>query len=1012
MIPLPQLFTKAPLLTLLILLVAGAGLQAQCPVNASFTHPQSYICQGTNLTFTNTTTGGAIGQAWYENVTLFSTQPSPSRTFNIPGPYIISLVATNGSCADTAQSAILVSPTLTGSLSPTNPTCFGGTNGSVNLTPGGGTPNICINNNRSISDYTAANTVCGAGYGGGITIEAWVKPRSTWTSGDGLFVAFNQSGGSGNRFFVGYNPGFQQFVYFDDNLGNQFYNGTQVRGAWYHIAVTITSGNVVSMYLNGTLNRTVNTNAGWIPQAGDQFSIGQEWDFSVLSQHFDGWIDEVRVWNAVLSPSTILNNRNSCMGINSTHPNWGNIVAYYSMNEGSGTYIFDRSGKNNHGQRVNGSVYGTPAETNWGCFSAGTGYGYNWSTGATTEDISGLSAGSYTVTLTDGAGVCNFVQSTSLTNPAQVVVSINPPGPVSLCAGSSTSLTASGANTYSWSPGTGLSGTTGPSVTASPSSTITYTCVGTNVSGCTGQSTVQVVVNPLPTATITGNNTICAGQSTTLTGGGGTGYAWSNGPTTAANTVSPTGTTSYTVTVTDANSCTDTESMTVTVNPLPTVSFTGMDTICTGDTTTLTASGGTGYVWNNGPTTATNTVFPSVTTSYSVTVTDANSCQNADTITVVVHALPMLSFAGADTICDGDTTQITVSGASTYLWGHGPTTASVSLSPLATTYYDVLGTDVNGCEASDSVEVVVNPTPTVTIMGADSICAGDSAQLTGSGASTYLWSTSATTAAITVGPTVTTTYTLTGTNASGCSGDAQHTVTVNPLPVVTITGQDSICEGDTITLVASGGGSYLWTTSATTASITVVPPSSTSYGVTVTDGNGCEGSASHSVVVNALPTTPVITQNGNVLSTGTGYASYQWYFNGSAIPGATSSTYTASLNGDYTVVVTNAEGCTAVSAVLPVVIIAVNPAGLVSFGVRVYPNPNAGLFTVQLDLERDRNVTLRIFDLAGKQVWGHGGDLPYGEWKHTLHLGDLPKGTYLLDVTSEGQRVAQRVVIQ
>lgn len=1064
--------------------VAAASLQAQCPVNAAFNHAPAYICQGTTLTFNNTTTGGAIAQQWFENITPFSTQLSPTRTFNTPGGFVISLLATNGSCQDTAQSAVWVSPTMTASAVGTNPTCFNGTNGSVNLTPGGGTPNISLNNNRAISDYTAANTVSAAGYTGGITLEAWVKPRSTWTTGDGLFFAFNQTTGTSNRFFVGYNAGLQQFVYFDDNLGNQFFNGIQPRNNWYHIAVTITSGNVVSLYLNGVLNRTVTTNAGWIPQTGDRFNMGQEWDFGVLSQHFDGWIDEARVWNAVLSGPTILSNRNSCVGINSSHPNWGNIVAYYSFNEGSGTYLFDRSGKNNHGQRVNGTTYGTPAETNWGCFSDGTGYGYAWSTGATTQDISGVGAGTYTVTVMDGAGAgCPATASATLTNPAQVVVSITPPGPIQICAGGSTPLAASGANTYAWSPGTGLSATTGANVTANPGSTITYTCIGTNSVGCTGQNTVQVVVNPNPTATISGTTTICLGQSTTLTAGGGTsylwsngpttapntvspaltttytvtatnsfgctdtevstvtvnplptvsmsgdtviclgdttiltagggtGYSWNNGPTTAANTVIPSTTTSYTVTVTDANTCSNSRAVTVTVNPLPTVTITGVDTICIGDTTTLTASGGTGYAWTNGPTTAANTVSPTTTTSYTVTVTDANTCRNTASQSVTVNPLPVLSFTGQDTVCNGDTTQITVSGGSSYVWSHGPLTALVGLSPSTTTYYSVAATDSNGCSNTDSVQIFVNALPAVTITGNDSICLGDSTQLTGGGASTYTWSTGSTNATISVGPPTTTTYTLTGIDGNGCSNTASLDVVVNALPTPSITGDTVICAGDSATLTASGGATYFWDIFAAGPSITVSPANSTVYSVTATDANGCEGTASQLVTVNALPTVPTITQSGNTMSVPSGYATYQWFFNGNPVSGATTNTYVGTASGNVYVVVSNAAGCDAQSATLPFIYVAVTPMGILDFAVAIYPNPNNGRFTVSMELERDREVGLRVFDLAGHQVWSAENALLSGEWKQVIDLSNLSRGTYMLEIASEGQRAAQRIVVQ
>ncbi|MBL0101364.1 MAG: hypothetical protein IPP49_16100 [Saprospiraceae bacterium] len=283
-----------------------------------------------------------------------------------------------------------------------------------------------------------------------------------------------------------------------------------------------------------------------------------------------------------------------------------------------------------------------------------------------------------------------------------------------------------------------------------------------------------VTVNPLPTPAITGNTVICNGASTTLTASGGTTYVWSNGSTTSVITVSPASTTTYNVTVTDANGCQASTSVTVTVNPLPTPAITGNTVICNGASTTgpppgtLTASGGTTYVWSNGATTSAITVSPTSTTTYNVTVTDANGCQASTSVTVTVNPLPTPAITGNIVICHRRGTTLTTSGGTTYVWSNGATTSVITVSPASTTTYNVTVTDANGCQASTSVTVTVNPLPTPAITGNTVICNGASTTLTASGGTTYVWSNGSTTSAITISPTSTTTYNVTVSDANGC----------------------------------------------------------------------------------------------------------------------------------------------------------------------------------------------------------------------------------------------------
>ncbi|TAJ67572.1 MAG: HYR domain-containing protein, partial [Chitinophagaceae bacterium] len=266
--------------------------------------------------------------------------------------------------------------------------------------------------------------------------------------------------------------------------------------------------------------------------------------------------------------------------------------------------------------------------------------------------------------------------------------------------------------TVTWSPSTGLNTTTGAIAIANPTTTTTYTATATDAStGCVATATQVVTVNPLPVAAINGTNTICTGQSTTLTASGGATYVWGNGETTASITVSPASTTTYTVTVTNASGCQSSASYTVTVNALPTVSVAGTNTICAGQATTITASGGGGYLWSNNATTAAITVSPVTTTTYTVTVTSAAGCVASGTRTVTVNALPTVTAsASAAIVCNGSSVTLTGGGASTYTWTGGVTNG-VSFVPSVTSNYTVTGTDVNGCKNTATQTITVGSAP-------------------------------------------------------------------------------------------------------------------------------------------------------------------------------------------------------------------------------------------------------------------------------------------------------------
>lgn len=546
-------------------------------------------------------------------------------------------------------------------------------------------------------------------------------------------------------------------------------------------------------------------------------------------------------------------------------------------------------------------------------------YLVTWDSGQSTEDISGLTAGTYTATIVDQNG-CILSYTTTLTEADEFVPTITPDGPTTFCEGGQVGLTATAGASYLWS-----TGDTTQTIIVSASGA--YSVVVTTPEGCVGTAAdVVVTVNPLPEPIVSavGPTEFCEGGSVTLTTGSFSSYSWSTGDTTQSIVVSVAG--DYTVTVTDANGCVGTSSATtVTVNPppTPTISADGPTTFCDGDDVVLTSSAAVSYLWSTGETTQSITV--TTTGSYTVSVTDVNGCVgDSDPIDITVNdnPTPTITPDGPTEFCDGDSVILTSSAAAAYVWSTGDTTQSITVTTSGT--YNVTVVDANGCVGT-SADITINvndlPTPTVTPSGPTTFCEGGSVTLTASGATSYLWNTGDTTQAITVSTTGT--YVVTVTDANGCSADSDGVdVTVNPLPTPTITasGPTQFCDGGSVDLTLTDGASWLWNTGATSQTITV--SNTGSYWATVTDGNGCSANSDTvDVVVDDNPI-PTITPDGptefctldTVTLTASAGVSYLWS------TGDTTQSITVDTSGVFTVTVTDAQGCTGTSAPTQVIV--------------------------------------------------------------------------------------------
>jgi hypothetical protein len=455
--------------------------------------------------------------------------------------------------------------------------------------------------------------------------------------------------------------------------------------------------------------------------------------------------------------------------------------------------------------------------------------------------VSPLVNTNYSVTGTSAQGCpASTPAISSVVVVASPVVSVNSG---TVCMGSPFIMNASGASTYTYSGG---SATVVPAVSGS------YSVTGTSAAGCVSSNTAvaNVTVMQLPLITVNGGTAICSGASATLTASGGVTYSWTNGPTGNTYVVNPASTTTYSVAATGSNGCNNVVSHTLAVNPLPAITV-NSGAICSGDNFVLLPGGANSYTYSSGSA----TVSPLVNTSYTVTGTSGAGCISSTGAisNVTVNPLPSLTITAPANACDGDLISLTGAGAASYTWNTGATGFSTSATPSTSTAFTLTGTSAEGCIGQATFTVNVQPLPTITV-NSGAICPGNSFTLTPSGASTYTYSGGSNI----VSPLVTASYTITGTSAQGCTSAtaAIATVSVVNTLTVTITGNNTICEGDTVNLTGNGAGTYSWSTGVTANTIAVVPAISTSYSVTGISGT-CTDVAVFTITVFPTPTIQV-----------------------------------------------------------------------------------------------------------------------------------------------------------
>ena len=521
---------------------------------------------------------------------------------------------------------------------------------------------------------------------------------------------------------------------------------------------------------------------------------------------------------------------------------------------------------------------------------------------------------------------------------------------------------------------------------------------GNNITPCLNSSwgeTEDYLVN------ITGGavNTPCPGStfnlsSTATNGGAPYSYAWTvlSGSATlsSANIANPTAVvnTDATLQLTVTDLCGSVVTSTVVADIAEnTITITPVNpTICLNDSITLTAANGNNFTWSPTSTLSTSTApvvvaSPLATTTYTIDGIYGIGCPGQTTITVTVKPLPIINAGTDQAICINASTSVSGSGGVSYSWNNN-VVDGISFSPASTGTYTVVGVGPNGCSNQDSMVVVVNPLPIVNAGPNYSVCDGQNITLAANTNGTSVSWNNGVVNGFPFTPIVgSTTYTVTATSGFGCQDTDSTVVTVNPLPSVSVSEDQSTCAGSPVVFTATVGSSPSgsWTTNGqgsiapnvTNTSVTYTPSTNDPGTVLISYAafNAC-GITTDTATVTVLPSpaatvTPLASDPLTLVASPSGQI-YQWIDCATGLPiaDATTVTYTATQNGTYAVLVTSSNGCSDQSDCATIDKVGLND--ITSLSITVSPNPTNGNVTVSLPT--NNKGSLSIYDVQGRLV--------------------------------------------
>lgn len=925
---------------------------------------------------------------------------TPSITGINAGTYTLSVSDANN-CMATSTVGISNSGGPTLSSNTTNETC-NGNNGAIDLIISGGTSPFTFDWSNGATTEDLTNIAAGS-YSITVTDNNNCKALLSNTiqnlSGPAINVTATDASCGQNNGAIGVviNGGSSPFN-IDWSNGSSSSSQTNVSAGNYTVTVTDNSG------CSATASGFVNNDVPTITTNSSDAHCGKN-DGSALVSVSGGTIPYSYLW--------------SHGGTSSIESNLYSGIYTVTVSDASGC-IKQESITVNEIDGPTTSSYTTEASCNTangtGSIVASGGqppYSYLWSSGGTGQTETGLSAGNYTVIVSD-ANNCNVTETVIITNAGAAVLSIT--ATEANCGqndASATVIISGGQPPFSiqWS-----SGATSATATNLGGGSYTATVIDDNT--CVTVASISIADNPSPTVTLSSINESCDlanGMIATSTTGNVTGYSWSNGAT--SGTVSGLSAGTYQVTVMNAAGCTGFAVTTLTNTPSPQLTVTNTHAVC-GDTvgiaTTAVSGGSTpySYLWSNGNTLSYDSLL--VSGVHAVTVIDANSCTDVVSLTVTSATLPSVTLTGNNAICGGANGNATaqVSGTTSpysYSWSNGTTTSVVN--NLTEGNYYVTVTDIFACVVVDSIELnnlqpIVSSTVTPEACGNGN---GSIALAVSSGQPPYSvnWSNGASGSVIsnlTVGN-----YSYTVTDVNACTATGTLNIINQQGPTVFLETADAICGEDngSIEAIATGGFtpySYTWSNGANTSMISGLKADL--YSLFITDAQNCIVSAGTEIEQDGAPEIDIIVtnascgENNGKLSADVkeGKAPYLYEWNN----GAVTAKLTGLEEGTYTLTVTDYNDC----KVSETATIIRSDEVCLSIPTGFTPNGDAyNEFWVIDGVEYYQDITVEVYNRWGSLLFSSNG---YNEpWDGTHNGNELPSAVYYYIVTIPSYEFSQ-----